>query len=114
MSAIANEKDDLNSANSIANDLLKDADSQLVNATSIEDDLAELNNRFEAVNANLERENEKLVTVINNVETFHGALDQFESWLPEAMKAVQSFTPISSDPEEIKVQLKEVEVSCFC
>jgi len=75
--------------------------------------LAELNHRFEAVNTDLERENEKLVTVIDNVETFQGALNKFESWLPEAMKSVQSFTPISSDPGEIKVQLEEVEVSFF-
>lgn len=99
--------------NKLAHHLLNDADSQVVNAAVIENDLSELNNSFEAVHDELEREENKLGNVIDNMETFQGALNQFESWLPEAMMAVQSFKPISSEPEEIKRQLKEVEVSCF-
>lgn len=96
--------------------MVNDADTQVVNASPIVDELAALNDRFEAVRAELEREETKLEDVIDNVETFQGALNQFESWLPEAMSAVQSFTPISSDPEEVKRQLKEVEVCdmIFC
>lgn len=69
-----------------------------------------LNERFDAVRSGVEREKKDLDCVIANVEQFEGALSQFESWLPEAMAAVQRFEPISSEPEELKRQLKEVEV----
>lgn len=49
--------------------------------------------------------------MIANVEEFHGAVEEFESWLPSVATAVQQFEPIASDPVEIKKQLKEAEVS---
>jgi hypothetical protein len=110
MSALENAKDDLDTVNSTGRDLVCDSDSQVLNVSYIQDDMAALNERFNAVRAGLEREKKELDTVITNVEEFQGALNQFESWLPEAMAAVQRFEPISSEPEEIKKQLKEVEV----
>lgn len=113
MSTLANTKEDLDSANIVGQDLLNETDTQIVNAAPIEDDLVELNDRFETDRTDLEREETKLENVIDNVEAFQGALSQFESWLPEAMLAVQSFKPISCEPEEIQRQLKEVEVSFY-
>lgn len=87
-----------------------ESDSQVVNVAAIQDDMTALNERFDAVRSGVEREKKDLDCVIANVEQFEGALSQFESWLPEAMAAVQRFEPISSEPEELKRQLKEVEV----
>ena len=111
LSALGNAKEDLDSVNREGRDLICESDSQLVNASPIQDDMTALNDKFDAVLAGLEREENKLENVINNVEQFHGALKEFESWLPEAMTIVQSFEPISSEPEEVKRQLDEVEVS---
>ena len=49
--------------------------------------------------------------VIENVEDFESAVEMFESWLPGVSTVVQQFGPISSDPKEIKKQLKEAEAS---
>lgn len=49
--------------------------------------------------------------VIENAEDFQSAVDEFESWLPRVSSVVQQFGPISSDPKEIKKQLKEAEAS---
>ncbi|EDO29907.1 predicted protein [Nematostella vectensis] len=82
---------------------------ELVNASPIQEELAALNSRFDAVRQNLEREEDKLENVISNAEDFEGALNTFESWLPEAMASVQGFKPISAEPDELKKQLAEVE-----
>ena len=49
--------------------------------------------------------------MIENAEDFQSAVEEFESWLPRVSSVVQQFGPISSDPKEIKKQLKEAEVS---
>ena len=52
-----------------------------------------------------------LLQVIENAEDFQSAVEMFESWLPRVSSVVQQFAPISSEPKEIKKQLKEAEVS---
>jgi len=49
--------------------------------------------------------------VIANAEEFQDAVYEFEAWLPSVSSAVQQFEPISSNPVEIKKQLKEAEAS---
>lgn len=49
--------------------------------------------------------------MIENAEDFQSAVEMFESWLPRVSSVVQQFAPISSDPKEIKKQLKEAEAS---
>lgn len=49
--------------------------------------------------------------MIENAEDFQSAVEVFESWLPRVSSVVQQFGPISSDPKEIKKQLKEAEAS---
>ena len=51
------------------------------------------------------------VQVIENAEDFQSAVEVFEAWLPRVSSVVQQFAPISSDPKEIKKQLKEAEAS---
>ena len=49
--------------------------------------------------------------MIENAEEFQTASDEFSDWLKNATKTVQSYDPVSVDPEKLKQQLDEVQVT---
>ena len=87
-----------------------EVDEELVSLAPIQYQLALLNNKFSNVYLKLEKEETKLDEVIENAEEFQEAVGQVQCYISETAAAIRQIPPIPLEADEIRKQLRDVEV----
>ena len=87
-----------------------EVDEELVSLAPIQYQLALINNKFSNVYLKLEKEETKLDEVIENAEEFQEAVGQVQCYISETAAAIRQIPPIPLEADEIRKQLRDVEV----
>lgn len=76
----------------------------------IEEQLADLTDRWESLTQTANARQQKLDTMITVSKAFHDVLEPFLEWLDSTEKKAANLDTISSDPDKIEKQLDEYRV----
>lgn len=91
--------------------LMDQVDDKSQDAMRVKNDVRNVDNRYNDVFAKLEDRKAQLEDDVINAKEFNDCLSDLDSWLPDAQDRVAKQEPISTEPETVKAQLEEAQVS---
>lgn len=73
--------------------------------------VSELSSKYADLHDKLRAKEEQLEEEVNKVKEFNDKVKELDDWLDGAKEKLAGVGPISTDPEAVKKQLEEIEVS---
>jgi len=86
-------------------------DDRAPDAIRVKNDVEDVNNRYDDVVAKLEDRKARLEDDVTNAKEFNSCVQDLEDWLPGIQERVAKQEPISTEPETVRSQLEEAQVS---
>lgn len=86
-------------------------DDKSPDAVRVKNDVNNVNHRYDDVIAKLEDRKVRLEDDVTNAKEFNESMQDLEDWLPGIQERVAMQEPISTEPETVRAQLEEAQVS---
>ena len=91
--------------------LMQQVDERSPDAVSVKKEVSDTDEKYKDLLHRLKDRKDKIQENIGNARVFQDSLHEFEAWLPEMTERVAAQKPISIEPETVKRQLEEAQVS---
>ena len=91
--------------------LMRVMDIQSEPGTEVQAEVAKVKHKQRDLASSLHMRRSALLKCLKLYGQFLGAVEEIEAWLPEAQEKLESQAKAAEDPEEIKQQLEELQVS---
>ena len=111
LSSLRAAEPDVNDLKEAADKLTSAMDPKSPEAPRVNQEVDAVTRRYNQLLENLNNEKDQLEKETEKALKFQDALHNLEEWLPSVEEAVAAQEPISSDPEVVKQQLQQAEVS---
>lgn len=115
LSALIAHEPDVNDLTDAGDKLASSMDPKSAEVPHVKQEVEGVSKRYHDLLESLRNEKGELEKETEKALKFQDALRKLEEWLPSVEDAVAAQEPISSDPEVVKQQLQQAEVSfCSC
>lgn len=111
LSSLGAAEPDVNDLKEAADKLTSAMDPKSPEVPRVNQEVDAMTRRYNQLLENLNNEKDQLEKETEKALKFQDALHNLEEWLPSVEEAVAAQEPISSDPEVVKQQLQQAEVS---
>jgi uncharacterized coiled-coil DUF342 family protein len=98
--------------NTDADDLLNDMHEKSTDRADVHEKARVLPQRFAELSERIAQRHAKVQGEVQHGAAFRKAIKDLEDWLPEVNEKVDSQKGVSSNPDVVQAQLKEMEVGC--
>lgn len=113
LSALKAHEPDVNDVMTAGDKLTSAMDPKSAEVPRVKQEVEAVSKRYHDLLDSLNNEKEQLEKETERALKFQDALRNLEEWLPRVEEAVAAQEPISSDPEVVKQQLQQAEVSGY-
>lgn len=113
LSSLRIAEPDVNDLKEAGDKLTSAMDPKSAEVPRVNQEVDSVTKRYNHLLENLNNEKDQLEKETEKALKFQDALHNLEEWLPRVEEAVAAQEPISSDPEVVKQQLQQAEVSDF-
>ena len=98
--------------NTDADDLLNDMHEKSTERADVHEKARVLPQRFAELSARIAQRHAKVQDELQHGAAFRKAVKDLEDWIPEVSDKVEAQKSVSSNPDVVQAQLKEMEVRC--
>jgi DNA repair exonuclease SbcCD ATPase subunit len=98
--------------NTDADDLLNDMHEKSTDRADVHEKARVLPQRFAELSERIAQRHAKVQDEVQHGAAFKNAIKDLEDWLPEVNEKVDAQKGVSSNPDVVQAQLKEMEVGC--
>ena len=99
--------------NTDADDLLNDMHEKSTDRADVHEKARVLPQRFAELSERIAQRQAKVQDEVKHGAAFRKAVKDLEDWLPEVNEKVDAQKGVSSNPDVVQTQLKEMEVRCL-
>ena len=109
VSTLDERKGDIKQLNQSGQKLLQQAEDDAPSTLSVKEQLVSTNGKFKDLPTRLSDRQKELEKALEDTLQFNSSLAEIEQWLPETVETVEALEPVSSEPENLKEQIRETE-----